>query len=117
MLEEKFKLDWNKEQIYEGFGLTKEKVDKIINKLRYAATIKPQFIAVSESLLNDSQFSVLEKIFGIFALGKIYGVATIVVKKKLHLHLGGIFASPEQILLSIFIKQLKEGHDKRLLTG
>lgn len=106
MFSEKFKLDWDKPILYEGFGITKEKKDKILNRMRITASFKPKFIPVIESLLNDPEFTDLEKAFGMFALGKIEGMATLILVAKLKFRFGDILNTPQQVLLSIFIKGL-----------
>ena len=55
-------------------GLTQVRSNEVFAKLLRVAKVQPEHSVIIESLLNDDRFTDIEKAFGIFALGEIYGM-------------------------------------------
>lgn len=105
MFNGKYELNHLASGINQQFGLSEERTNEVTKKLYAVAKIYPSYAAVCEVWMNTShqQFSEMEKAFGLFAMGKIFGMAMMIVKFKLKIVFfsGGTF---EDKLLKIMIE-------------
>ena len=77
-----YKLDHEKMKLTEALGLTIEDEQRILRKLLIVAELTGDYRQTFESLINDPTFNIREKHLGLFLLGKIYGVQTLVKMMK-----------------------------------
>jgi len=69
--------------INEQFGLTKERTGLVFNKLYKIAKLLPKYTYIAEALLNDPTFTEEEKVFGVFVLGKVEGMVSVMKAAKI----------------------------------
>lgn len=55
-------------------GLTTERSKAVFEKLYAVARVAPQHSQIIESFMNYDKFTETEKMFGLFALGEVYGM-------------------------------------------
>ena len=104
MFNGKYELNHTSPDLISAFGISKERYKEIMLKLNAVANIYPSYIAVTEVWLNcEERFTDKELAFGLFALGKMYGLGTMIKKFKIKL------AFPLDNLEGQLLKKLFEG--------
>lgn len=66
-----------------AFGISEERHKSIMRKLNAVAAIYPEYIPVVEVWLNCDQFTDMEKAYGLFTLGKMFGMGVLMKKAKI----------------------------------
>jgi len=94
------------DNIIRAFGLTDERLKEVFAKLNAVANIYPSYVAVAEVWLNADKFTDMEKAFGLFVLGKMFGVGTLI--NKLKIKISYPIGSPEGELLRKLVNNKKD---------
>ncbi len=68
-----------------AFGVSPERLAEIYKKFIAVANIYPNYSTIAESFLNSTHFNEKEKFFGMFVLGKTFGMMMIVKRKGMKL--------------------------------
>ncbi len=80
-----------------AFDVSDERVAEIYKKLIAVARINPSCIVISEAFLNSDKFTEKEKFFGLFMLGKAWGMMVLIKRKGIRLKF--TYEDPEGKLL------------------
>ena len=108
-----------------AFGVSDDRGAEVLRKLIAVAKVYPRYSVIAESFLNCSdRFTEMERLFGLFLLGKAKGMATMLVRCNLKVKFNATSMNLEQKLLSLLTKDvvvedpllnqlLKEGKDGR----
>ena len=105
ILEKEIKMNRLARKTHEAFGVSQDRVAEILKKLIAVAKVYPRYSVIAEVFLNCSdRFTQMERLFGLFILGKMKGEATILRQLRVQLKGNSITATLEQKLLSLLSK-------------
>lgn len=88
-----------------SFGVSPERMNEIYQKFIATAKIYPHYATLAEAFLNSAQFNEKEKFFGMFMLGKMFGMLVIVKRKGIRLAYSS--TNPEGQLLKLLQNTIK----------
>ena len=107
MLEQKIKINRFTPTVALAFGVSNERKAEILKKLVAVAQIYNQYSIIAESFLNcEDRFTEMERLYGLFALGKIYGMASMLKHKNMTIRCRELRMDLEVKLLSILCKNV-----------
>jgi len=90
-----------------AFGVSEARSAEVLRKLIAVAKIYPRYSAIIESFVNCSdRFTVMERLFGIFLVGKTKGAATIMKRCDIKVKLNAQQMNLEHTLWSILSKHI-----------
>ena len=90
-----------------AFGLTEERRVEVLKKLIAVARIYPKYSIIIESFVNcKDRFTVMERLYGIFVIGKMRGAAGMMKMLKAQITCDAVTMPIEQKLLSLLSKNV-----------
>lgn len=105
ILEKPIKMDVTSNRTHLAFGVSEIRMVEILHKLIAVAKVYPRYSVIAESFVNCSdRFTVMERLFGIFLLGKVKGQHTVLKQLKIQVKSNSVSATLEQKLLSLLCK-------------
>ena len=107
ILEKEIKMNRATNKTSIAFGVSDERGAEILKKLISVAKIYPSYSIIAEVMLNCSdRFTQMERLFGLFLLGKTKGMATIMKTTNIQVKFNAYKMNLEQKLLSILSKRV-----------
>jgi len=103
MFNGKYSLNNTSPNLKAAFGISDERYKEIMHKLNAVANIYPKYIAVLEVWMNCINFTDMEKAFGLFVIGRVFGMGNVMRSAKIRV----IF--PQSDLLGKLFKKLYTG--------
>lgn len=92
----------------DAFGVSGERKAEILKKLIAVAKIYPKYSIILESFLNcEDRFTEMERLYGIFELGKISGSAALMRKIKMRVEYNSLTMPLEAKLLALMSDHVK----------
>ena len=102
ILEKPIKMNCTVNRTSLAFGVSEVRSVEILRKLIAVAGVYPKYSVIAESFLNCSdRFNVNERLFGLFILGKVKGMATVMKLMNVNIKLDPNKMKLEEKLLSI----------------
>ena len=90
-----------------AFGVSEARGAEVLKKLIAVAKVYPRYSVIAECFLNCSdRFTQMERLFGLFLLGKTKGMATIMQRCGLNIKFNAHTMNLEQKLLSLMSKHV-----------
>lgn len=90
-----------------AFGVSEERVAEILRKMIAVANLYPKYSTIAEVLLNCSdRFTEMERIYGIFVLGRVQGQSSLLRKIKKKMRFDSATMPLEARLLARMSKQI-----------
>ena len=74
MFDGKYNFNQLAPKLNNAFGVSDKRTAEIFKKLYSVVKIYPSYIAVCEVWLNCEKFTEMEKAFGLFVMGKVFGI-------------------------------------------
>jgi len=91
----------------EAFGVSDIRKNEILKKLIAVAQIYPRYSTISEVFLNCAdRFTEKERLYGLFLMGKIKGLATMMKIANIQTKCNTLTMNREQKLLSLLSKRV-----------
>ena len=107
MFENKIIITQNTASTALAFGVTEARKAEILKKLVAVAKLYPKYSIIAESFLNcTDRFTVNERLYGIFLLGKAKGAAQIMKATKTQVKVDAATMPREFLLLSLLSKDV-----------
>lgn len=108
MFEQKIKMVIGARKTREAFGISQERGAEVIRKLIAVAQLYPVYSVILESFLNcTDRFTTMERLWGVFELGKIHGAAKMMKSAKILVKFDAHTMPLEGKLLSILSKNVE----------
>lgn len=107
MPEQKIKMVQPAQTTREAFGISMERKIEILRKLIAIAKIYPKYAIIAESFLNcTDKFTEMERLYGLFELGKVSGAAALMRQAKIAVQHNRATMPLEAELLSLMSKHV-----------
>lgn len=88
-----------------AFGVTRERKEDVLRKMIAVAKVYPKYSVIAEVMLNcDDRFTLMERLYSLFELGKIKGTAGICKQAKVLLKFNKYDMPLEVQLLNVLSK-------------
>ena len=107
MFEQKIVMKQNTSTTAEAFGVSPERQAEVFRKLIAIAKLYPRYSIIAESFLNcEDRFTEMERLYGLYELGKIKGAAGVMRRVKIQIKYDTSTMPLEGKLLSILSKHV-----------
>lgn len=107
ILEKRITMDRTAQETGLAFGVSHERGAEILRKMIAVAKIYPKYSVIAEVLLNCSdRFTEMERLFGLFLLGKAKGAATVMKRCNLKIKFNAGQMNLEHRLWSLLTKDV-----------
>ena len=107
VITQKISLNCTAKMTADAYGVSLPRKAEILKKMIAVAQIYPRYSTISEVFLNCAdRFTEKERIYGIFLLGKINGMATMMKIANLQTKCNTLTMNREQKLLSLLSKRV-----------
>ena len=107
MFEQKIVMNKVAITISQAFGVSEERKAEILKKLIAVANIYPRYQVMCEVFLNcDDRFTEMERLYGLFLLGKTRGAVSILSQTRVKIRTKEFNMPLEMKLLSILSKDV-----------
>lgn len=107
MFEQKIVMKTGGRTTADAFGIPLKRKHEILRKLVAVASIYPKYSVIAEVFLNcEDRFTEMERLYGLFELGKVSGSASMMRMAKIQVKCDAITMPLEQKLLSLMSKHV-----------